>query len=275
MDFPIKQAQDLNKYGSLFLYLKRLFTILLLVVIISILGIYFILKSKQQSSQQQSNPVISVIPTQKTISPVPDDITTWKTYRSKLGNFSFKYPPHWKVKVDYWNLFSKDSLITNSNGESIIKGESEEYHEDIIFTSPQGFELVYLLTSPQGGPDFCKPKDQCFIVTNYNSTPVKINGWKTLYLINGSYDSNPNYYRKTTGYKAIYLSEIEEPNQPIIVGTSMEFNAYVKSKNNPSLFIYFVGQYPENSPEQKFTPEEYFKLPDIETAKKIIKSLSY
>ncbi len=176
----------------------------------------------------------------------------WKTYQSSSDGPTFNYPSDWKIKA-----ISQD-----------------KYSEDLFFTSPNGFELQYLYTVVQGGPSICKSRtDACPNITNYNSTPVFIKNWKTLYLINGQLKMSLNL--KNDSYKAVYLSDVENSNYAVIAGGGVGFNSYIKSKNNLSKFIVFEGHFPSYSSQQKLNYKDYFELEDVQIAVKIIHSLSY
>lgn len=181
------------------------------------------------------------------IPPSQKKIIEWKTYKSQIDSLSFEYPSNWKIEIISQN----------------------RYAEDLSFTSPNGFVLRYVYSGTQGGPSSCTG-ESCPKITNYSSSAILVNGWKTLYLVHGSLHVGGG-----EDYKAVYLSDKEKPNLAVEAGVGVGFDNYILSKNLSSKYIVMEGHYPSGSLLQKLDYKNYFKLEDVEIATRIIQSLSY
>lgn len=238
--------------GNPFLRISALLLFAFSVAAFSSLITYYFLNQqlqKQLQSIQEKNQVSTAqtLPASPSASTIQDETVNWQTYTSKLGGLKFKYPSDWKL---------------NSYGD-------EKYSENITATSPQGLKLNYYY-GPVQGLTVCDPGPDCPKITNYKVIPFSIPGYKTVYLVQGSFD-----YQDIFGHKGVYLSELNQPDKAIVAGGGTGFNNNIKSKNKPDMSFSFEGSWDPNTPQEKLSEKQYFELPDVKTAEKILRTVSY
>jgi hypothetical protein len=196
---------------------------------------------------------VVVIPTPSSPKKAPD-LHIWKTYKSEAGKLSFEYPSSWKIQKP---PVGRDGLFLKS---------------------PDGFEFNFSVSGMQGGPYKCAAKT-CPKIENYLVKPVNVGSNRTIYIVHGKYDSNipdkPNLFNDMT----VYASDNPHPDYAIEAGAGIWFDLHIKNNfldewKMPT-YTSFYGEYPHDSYQQKLSPEEYFKLEDIQVADHIISSVTY
>jgi hypothetical protein len=225
-------------------------------------GLYwFFVLNEEETTTTEPTKVSTPSAKKATPSAKKDETADWKTYTDTTTGASFKYPSNW----------------------SLSKVE-EDSHKAVAITSPTGFNVYFALLGGTGGA--CAPSDPNMInvyvydikpagFNNVKGRPVQIVEWA---LSGGKFsDKGSDFTRKevlldnSAGFPKIGDNGTNcLPNEGEIVKNSA-FD--VNYKGGTIVGISFAGQYPDSSKHQQLSAKEYFNLPDVKTAEKILSSV--
>lgn len=236
----------------------------IMVIVLSVIALFavsggaYLLGMSQGAKSQKIASTVEIPQSRVTSIPSPtptvikDEMAEWKTYTSVYEGASFQYPPD-------WTLTTKD--------QAYLEGESA------FIKSPTGLTVSFVpyITGLGGGCD----QESCPVVKTIRVQPVSVPGARqAMALVEGSYGVVKRFG---------LMSAIPSNQYHLIpqVGQKQGFPYYLlfaNHKGDQGGFYTELGDFNNPYPQsvwKTMTDEEFFALPEVKTAEKIITSLRY
>ncbi|HSA83850.1 MAG TPA: hypothetical protein VLF20_03105 [Patescibacteria group bacterium] len=256
----VKKQKSLRKY-------KKYWWIIVLIFLFGIGTIFFIKLQKNQiqptiiTKITEPTPIVSPkifsteTPTPTILPPWTDseseDMNTWKTYHSELDEgLHFKYPPTW--------------TITQEKREYLFDNTIFIREEVIHLQTPSKFTLTFVSSNhpSDGGCPEC--------TVNYVEK-ITIPNFKNIFIVENDRGINSN---------VLYVTE----NETQIGDKKLDWS--ISSKFQPDTntrHFSFIGQFENIDPrgrqygghEYVLSPEIFSSRPEVQTARKILRTIRY
>lgn len=231
------QAFSLNERGIV----PILVVLLMLVLVVVGVTVYSVNKSHNKMPQPvgtspQPSPASSTTPG-TAVSPTAG----WKTSTSAVAQFSIMYPSDWTYKASTNNGGAEDIYISSPNGLQI---------SIVSFTTQSAYGQETMRSNPSGLCSAC-------IATNSSET-FTVSGYGPLLLDAVTYGAGggtTNQLILRTPKNSIFIGS------PKVVGVSSDVQAF------------FQGQSQDQNTNQTYA--QFASKGDVQTAKQILKTLSY
>lgn len=220
---------------------------LLIIVVIAIL-IFIGWSAWKARHKDEVKPSTSTSTTTKPQEPKhEDEYAGWKTYTSSGEGFSIKYPADWTMK----------------KGAANSSGKFDESMDAASFTGPNGFSVGYSIFKPVVSTE-CQ---HCTFTVLDNVTLKDKPG----YVVINSNTFNGNVQEQTLSISKAKTYQTQ----------SDEGWPYYNSIKDPQQLVVWKGAYPQkcmsegNCQIQSMSLDEFKQKPEVQTAEKILRSITY
>jgi prepilin-type N-terminal cleavage/methylation domain-containing protein len=222
--------------------------ILIVIVVVGLLGVagWFVYGHQKSTKQSSTTQAKSATSSSKETSTSVDRYAGWKTYKSSVEGFSFRYPADWELSN------TLDARDTSTKESAALKASNN-------------FTLSFDVYSPS---DVAREFVCANCVFNGATKLETPNYGKSLYLV---VDSN---VVNNQPFQTLSISEYGKRDEQALKGWP-----YYTSKTNPGYVVRWSGSYsrPGEAGEELLysTYDDFIGKPEVKTAKQILESLAY
>ncbi len=240
-----------DEHGAAFLLELVLVGVVLVAVGLAVYGSLHTKNANKAALKTSTSPNVSPSPLTR-----PDPYAGWKSITIPYEQATFRYPSDWSLTQKHQPLAP--------GGPDV---------ETDTVSSPDGLELVF--SSPvQGIGGACAGND-CPMVTRFSTTKVKIPNvtYDTYILVDQAVDNGGAITRR------VGLNEYGGGHaEPPTLGTYRAFYqplSILDSHGVDHFLLNFGGGYKVGSSQNNLSYDQYSKLPSVQTATKILGSLTF